>query len=101
VYGPAGTRRQVDKLLDYLDWDIEVRRSHMHDRRPPEVRVTEIEEGKVLDTGAVRVSAFLVEHDPVKPPTGSSSMAAAGRSSSRVTRGPARTSCAGARASTA
>jgi len=26
----------------------------MHERRPPEVRVTEIEEGKILDTGAVR-----------------------------------------------
>jgi len=34
------------------------------------VRVTEIEEGKILDTGAVRVSAFLVEHDPVKPAFG-------------------------------
>ena len=42
----------------------------MHERRPPEVRVTEIEEGKILDTGTVRVSAFLVEHDPVKPAFG-------------------------------
>jgi len=70
IWGPAGTQRQVEKLLDYLSWDIEVRRSHMHERRPPEVRVTEIEEGKVLDTGTVRVSAFLVEHDPVKPAFG-------------------------------
>ncbi len=70
IWGPAGTQRQVDKLLDYLSWDIEVRRSHMHERRPPDVRVTEIEEGKILDTGAVRVSAFLVEHDPVRPAFG-------------------------------
>src|SRR5207237_4186332 len=70
IWGPAGTQRQVEKLLDYLSWDIEVRRSHMHERRPPEVRVTEIEEGKVLDTGTVRVSAFLVEHDPVQPAIG-------------------------------
>ena len=37
---------------------------------PPEVRVTEIEEGKVLERDGLRVSAFLVEHDPVKPAYG-------------------------------
>ena len=70
VFGPAGTRRQVDKLLDYLNWDIEVRRAHMHGRRPPSVEVTEIEEGRVLERDGVTVSAFLVEHDPVKPAFG-------------------------------
>ncbi len=70
VFGPAGTRRQVDKLLDYLHWDIEVRREHMHERRPPSVQVTEIEEGRVLQREGVTVSAFLVEHDPVKPAFG-------------------------------
>ena len=70
VYGPAGTRRQMDKLLDYLHWDIEVRRGHMIDREPPAVRVTEIEEGKILDRDGMQISAFLVEHDPVKPAFG-------------------------------
>ena len=70
VWGPAGTRRQVDKLLDYLHWDIEVRRAHMIERRPPVVAVTEIEEGRVMEAGGVTVSAFLVEHDPVKPAFG-------------------------------
>jgi ribonuclease Z len=70
VWGPAGTRRQMDKLLDYLHWDIEVRRSHMHDRPPPAVTVTEVEEGRVMEAGGVTVSAFLVEHDPVKPAFG-------------------------------
>ena len=70
VWGPAGTRRQIDKLLDYLHWDIEVRRAHMTDRKPPTVRVTEIEEGRVMEAGGVAVSAFLVEHDPVKPAFG-------------------------------
>ncbi|MGH7325164.1 MAG: MBL fold metallo-hydrolase [Candidatus Rokuibacteriota bacterium] len=70
VYGPAGTRRQMERLLAYLEWDIEVRRAHMLERRPPQVRVTEIEEGKVLEVGGVTVSAFLVEHDPVKPAFG-------------------------------
>ncbi len=70
IWGPAGTRRQVELLLDYLAWDIDIRRKHMHDRRPPEVRVTEIEEGKILEVGGVTVSAFLVEHDPVRPAFG-------------------------------
>ena len=70
VYGPAGTRRQMDKLLDYLHWDIEVRRGHMIDREPPAVRVTEIEEGKILDRDGMQISGFLVEHDPVKPAFG-------------------------------
>lgn len=71
VWGPAGTRRQVAKLLDWLDWDIEVRRRHMHAGRPrPEVRVTDIEEGRVTEIGGMTVSAFLVEHDPVTPAFG-------------------------------
>lgn len=70
VYGPAGTRRQMDLLLAYLHWDIEVRRAHMHERRPPRVQVTEIEEGRIFERGGVTVSAFLVEHDPVKPALG-------------------------------
>ena len=70
VFGPAGTRRQMEKLLDWLHWDVEVRRGHMHARRPPEVSVTEIEEGRVLERGGVTISAFVVEHDPVRPAFG-------------------------------
>jgi ribonuclease Z len=70
IWGPAGTRRQMEKLLDYLQWDIEVRRHHMQERDPPRVAVTEIEEGRLLEAGGVTVSAFLVEHDPVKPAFG-------------------------------
>src|SRR5256712_8498744 len=65
IWGPAGTQRQGEKLLDYLSWDIEVRRSHMHERRPPEGRGTAIGAGKVLGNGTVRGSAFLVGRDPV------------------------------------
>ena len=70
VYGPAGTRRQMDKLLDWLRLDIDLRREHMQERQPPEVRVTEIEEGRVLERDGLRVSAFLVEHDPVRDDRG-------------------------------
>lgn len=44
LWGPAGTKPQMDKLLDYLDWDIEIRRAHMIKRDRPRVAVTEIEE---------------------------------------------------------
>jgi ribonuclease Z len=70
IFGPAGTARQIEKLLDYMAWDIEVRRSHMHRREPPSLKVTEVEEGKILDVGGVEVSAFLVDHGPVKPALG-------------------------------
>jgi len=70
VWGPAGTKRQLDKLMDYLQWDLEVRRSHMTDRALPVVRVTEVEEGRLTEVGGITVSAFLVEHDPVKPAFG-------------------------------
>ena len=70
VWGPAGTQRQMDKLLDYLDWDIEIRRHHMVKRARPTVRVTEIEEGKIFEVGGVTVSAFTVDHDPVRPAVG-------------------------------
>jgi ribonuclease Z len=70
VWGPAGTKRQMEKLLDYLDWDIEIRRAHMHDRPRPVVHVTEIEEGRLMEVGGVTVSAFTVDHDPVKPAFG-------------------------------
>lgn len=70
VWGPAGTRRQMDRLIDYLAWDINVRRAHMHERQPPALRVTEFEEGKLFEIDGASVSAFLVDHGPVKPAFG-------------------------------
>jgi len=71
IWGPAGTKRQMDKLMDYMTWDLEVRRHHMPAGRAlPELRVTEFDEGRLTEIGGVLVSAFLVEHDPVKPAFG-------------------------------
>src|SRR5258705_11788177 len=66
VWGPAGTKRQMDKLVDYLDWDIEIRRHHMVKRERPRVAVTEIEEGKILEAGGVTGRAFAGGHDTQK-----------------------------------
>jgi ribonuclease Z len=70
VLGPAGTAAHVERLLALWAWDIEVRRAHMHEREPPRVIVTELEEGLVLAHDDLRVTAFLVEHEPVKPAFG-------------------------------
>lgn len=66
VLGPAGTAAHVERLLALWAWDVEVRRAHMHEREPPAVRVTEIDEGPVLAHDGLRVTAFLVEHEPVR-----------------------------------
>jgi ribonuclease Z len=39
-------------------------------RDRPRVAVTEIDEGKIFEAGGVKVSAFNVDHDPVKPAVG-------------------------------
>lgn len=65
VWGPAGTNRHLEKVLDLLDWDVEVRREHMHGRERPQVAVSEIEEGTILARGGLTVTAFRVEHAPV------------------------------------
>jgi len=70
VWGPAGTKQHVEKALDLLGWDIDVRREHMEGRGGPEVTVTEIDEGEILRVGEVKATAFLVEHAPVEPAFG-------------------------------
>ncbi len=98
VWGPAGTARQMDKLLDYMHWDIEVRRAHMHHREPPVVKVTEVEEGKIFEAGDVTVSAFLVDHGPVRPALGYRFEGGGAASSCQATRSRPTISCAGAAA---
>ena len=70
VYGPAGTAPHVERLLALWEWDVGVRRAHMHDREGPRVTVTEVAEGPVYEGGGLAVTAFEVEHEPVKPALG-------------------------------
>src|SRR5262249_19623897 len=56
--------------LAYLRGAMEVARAHMHQREPPLVQVTEIEEGRIMEVSGVTVSAFLVDHGPVRPAFG-------------------------------
>jgi ribonuclease Z len=72
VWGPSGTRRMMQKFQEALAFDIHVRRD-VDEKLPAEgVRVvaTDIREGVVYASNGVTVTAFLVDHGPVKPAFG-------------------------------
>jgi ribonuclease Z len=68
VFGPPGTRRYVDGLLEL--WRPELEQRIAHEKRPStaalEVEVEEIGDGWSGRFGGLSVSAFAVEHWPVK-----------------------------------
>lgn len=68
VFGPPGTRRYVDGLMDL--WKPELAQRIAHERRPStaalEVEVSEIAPGNRLRLGTIDVAVVEVEHYPVK-----------------------------------
>lgn len=68
VFGPKGTRAYVEGLMGL--WDAELRQRIAHELRPStaalEVDVEEFEDGWILEEKGVRVTAFAVDHQPVK-----------------------------------
>lgn len=72
VWDPEGTRAMMEKFQEALAFDIHVRRD-VDERFPAEgVRVLaqDIREGTVYESNGVKVTAFLVDHGPVKPAFG-------------------------------
>lgn len=72
VWGPSGTQSMMRKFEEALAFDIHIRRD-VDEKFPAEgVRVvaTDIEEGLVYESNGVAVTAFLVDHGPVKPAFG-------------------------------
>ncbi|HWI15330.1 MAG TPA: MBL fold metallo-hydrolase [Burkholderiales bacterium] len=71
VYGPAGTQNMMTSLRAAYDFDIRIR---IADDGVPEegVRILtkEISDGVIFDQGGVKVTAFPVDHEPVKPALG-------------------------------
>lgn len=67
VYGPPGTRRYVDGLMDL--WRPELEQRIAHERRPStaalQVEVVEFGAGPLLTAGALDVAAVEVDHRPV------------------------------------
>lgn len=72
VWGPTGTVAMMDALQVAFSFDIRIRRD-IDEHYPPEgIRVVsrDIDEGVVFDEGGVKVTAFLVDHEPIKPAFG-------------------------------
>jgi ribonuclease Z len=72
VWGPSGTRSMAKHLLQAFAFDIRIRQA-APDYLPAkgaEIDAKEVEQGKLYDDSSVRVSAFLVDHGPVKPAFG-------------------------------
>lgn len=71
VWGPQGTQRMMTLLEQAFEFDIGIRRSHER-AHPAGIAVVarDIAEGVVYDEGGVKITAFEVDHDPVKPAFG-------------------------------
>jgi len=71
VWGPRGTRKAMSHLEQAFEFDIRIRL--YDDRLPPDgvvILAEDIAEGVVFDKGGVKVTAFEVDHTPIKPAFG-------------------------------
>jgi ribonuclease Z len=71
LYGPPGTKKSADGLLDFFAADIAIRRQ-VEDLPPAAAKfnVHEVKEGVVYQDDDVTITAFEVDHPPVKPAFG-------------------------------
>lgn len=72
VWGPAGTKRMMAHLNEAYEFDIHIRRD-VDEKLPGQgaaVEAKDIEQGVVYENKGVKVTAFAVDHGPVKPAFG-------------------------------
>jgi ribonuclease Z len=72
VWGPAGTKQMMAHLEQAYEFDIHTRRD-VDEKLPAQgvvVVAKDIEQGVVYDRAGVKVTAFTVDHGPVKPAYG-------------------------------
>jgi ribonuclease Z len=71
VWGPRGTKSMMSHLEQAYEFDIRIR---LYDDRPSPDGIVllteEIAEGVVYDKGGVKITAFEVDHAPIKPAFG-------------------------------
>jgi len=71
VWGPRGTRKMMSHLEQAYEYDIRIR---LYDDRPaPDgvvILAEDIAEGVVHEKGGVKITAFEVDHTPIKPAFG-------------------------------
>jgi ribonuclease Z len=72
VWGPDGTRSMVNHLQQAFAFDIHIRRDVDEKFAAEGIKVvaSDIREGVIHEVNGVKVSAFLVDHGPVKPAFG-------------------------------
>jgi ribonuclease Z len=71
VRGPTGTQRMMSFLAQAFEYDIRIRLDD--DRAPPNgvvILAEDITEGVVYENSGVKITAFEVDHTPVKPAFG-------------------------------
>jgi ribonuclease Z len=72
VWGPTGTKAMMTHLEEAYQFDIHIRRD-VDERLPAEgvaVVTKDVEEGVVYENEGIKVTAFAVDHGPVKPALG-------------------------------
>ena len=69
VYGPPGTVSMMDALKKAYEFDIRVR-TNSENQRGAEIVSHDIGEGVIFQRNGLTVTAFLVDHGPVKPAFG-------------------------------
>lgn len=67
LYGPKGTKKLANAMLDFFEEDIHWRRDVLekHPAAGATIRTHIVREGVVYDDGDVKVTAFAVDHRPV------------------------------------
>ena len=72
LYGPSGVKQLSDAMLQFFAYDIHIRRDviEKHPAAGATIATHVVREGVVYDDGDVRVTAFEVDHAPVKPAFG-------------------------------
>ncbi len=71
VWGPAGTKKMIEHLQAAYEFDIRIRVGDDHAKPDGAViHVTEVGEGIVYEEDGVKITAFEVDHEPVKPAFG-------------------------------
>jgi ribonuclease Z len=70
VWGPQGTAAMMSHLQQAYAYDVGIRENDGASPEGVALLVKEINEGVVYDKGGVKVTAFIVDHAPVKPAFG-------------------------------
>ena len=72
IWGPVGTKKMMSGLQEAFEYDIHIRRD-IDEKFPADgisFIVSEIDEGVVYETNGVKITAFEVDHRPIKPSFG-------------------------------